>query len=322
MNGNYFVILRHHPLHPWNRAQQSRYTFAPQRMHFRQAFVNKDWLLSRPEFSKFDGDPLKFKTFMNNFERHVETKVESSKLRLCYLIQHCEKNVKEKIQHFSIKGEQGYSLAKSRLQKEFGRPCVIADVCEKQLKNAIPVKANEPAALKRFAESLEKALIKLKEIDYLGSLNSIDTITLLVNKLPFDLRRSWVKESVAIENQTGRVADFRCPVNFVIAKSEELNSLFGTRIHGIKSNPQTFGNTRKPVSSGNTYTKTYSFNVKTKHSPAELEHLAFACFYCKSKSNKLVDCPTFQKATLSERSNFIKSNKFCYKLQTYKLCFL
>ena len=281
--------------------------------HFRQAFVNEDWLLPRPEFSKFDGDPLKFKTFMNNFERHVETKVGSSKLRLCYLIQHCEKNVQEKIQHFSNKGEQGYSLAKSRLQKEFGRPCVIADVCEKQLKNAIPVKANEPAALKRFAESLEKALIILEEIDYLGSLNSIDTITLLVNKLPFDLRRSWVKESVAIENRTGRVADFRCLVNFVIAKSEELNSLFGTRIHGIKSNPQTFGNTRKSVSSGNIHTKTYSFNVKTKHSPAELEHSTFACFYCKSKSHKLVDCPMFQKAPLSERSNFIKSNKFCYK---------
>ena len=90
----------------------------------------------------------------------------------------------EKIQHFSNKGEQGYSLVKSRLQKEFGSPCVIADVGEKQLKNAIPVKANEPAALKRFAESLEKALIILEEIDYLGSLNSIDTITLFVNKLP------------------------------------------------------------------------------------------------------------------------------------------
>ena len=89
--------------------------------------------------------------------------------------------------------------------------------------------------------------------------------------------------------------------------------MFGSRIHEIKSNPQTFGNTRKPVSSGNTHTKTYSFNVKTKHSPAELKHSTFACFYCKSKSHKLVDCPTFQKATLSERSNFIKSNKFCYK---------
>ena len=30
---NYFVILRHHPLHPRNRVQQSRHKLAPQRMH-------------------------------------------------------------------------------------------------------------------------------------------------------------------------------------------------------------------------------------------------------------------------------------------------
>ena len=87
---------------------------------------------------------------------------------------------------------------------------MIADVCEKQLKNAIPVNANELAALKIFAKSLEKALIILIEIDYLGSLNSIDTITLLVIKLPFDLRRSWVKEFVAIKNRTGRVFLLPC----------------------------------------------------------------------------------------------------------------
>ena len=294
--------------------------YPPAETYFRQPFLVEDWFLPRPEFPKFDGDPLKFRTFMNNFERHVETKVGSSKLRLCYLIQHCEPKIQDKIQHFSNKGEDGYFLAKSKLHKEYGWPCVIADVCEKQFKNATPVKSNDLEALKRFAESLEKSLIILDEINCLGSLNSIDTMTLLVNKLPFDLRRSWVKESVAIENRTGRVADFRCLVNFVTSKSDELNSLFGSRIHGTKPNLQTYkGSAKTPGASGNTKGKAISFNVKTsKLSQVESKDEGFACFFCKSKSHKLVNCQKFQKASFTERSSFIKTNKFCYKCLSSK----
>ena len=77
-------------------------------------------------FRKFDGDPLKFRTFMNNFECHVETKVESSKLRPCYLIQHSKPKIQSKIQHFFNYGKEGYFLTKSKLPKEYGRPCVIS----------------------------------------------------------------------------------------------------------------------------------------------------------------------------------------------------
>jgi len=264
-----------------------------------------DYFMPRPEFAKFDGNPLNYRIFINGFEKHIETKVSDGKLRLCYLIQHCEVKVKSKIQHFSNKGDQGYQLA--------------TDACEHQLKTAPFVKSNDPESLKRFAELLERVLITLDDINYLGSLNALDTMAQLANKLPFDLKRAWVKESVKIENQTNRVADFRSFVNFVIEQSDVANSLFGSKILGTKQ--QNFGpGTNKTVKS-----KMSSYSVKTSKipptsilTPKPAPQSSFACFYCKEKSHRLAECQKFKKAPLSERISFIKSNKFCYKCLSSK----
>jgi len=109
--------------------------------------------------------------------------------------------------------------------------------------------------LKRFAELLEKALITVDNINYLGSLNSLDTMAQLVNKLPFDLKQSWVKESVTIESRSGTVADFRNLVQFVVNRSKEANYLFGRRILGAKRSV-------KPYNS-----KAASYNVKATKMP-------------------------------------------------------
>ena len=114
------------------------------------------------------------------------------------------------------------------------RPCIIADVCERQLKTAPFVKSNDPESLKRYAEQLEKALITLDDINYLGSFDSLETMAQLANKLPFDLKQAWVKESVLIENRSKKVADFRSLVKFVIEQSNVVNSLFGSKILGTK----------------------------------------------------------------------------------------
>ena len=51
-----------------------------------------------------------------------------------------------------------------------------------------------------------------------------------VNKLPFDLKRAWVKESILSENRSKKVADFRSFVKLVIEQSDVANSLFGNKI--------------------------------------------------------------------------------------------
>ena len=88
-------------------------------------FHKDDLFLPRPEFVKFDGNPLNFTTFKTNFEKHVKPKVRDSEMLFCYLFQHCESNVKEKLNHFSNKGSEGYALAMGLLEREYGRPCTM-----------------------------------------------------------------------------------------------------------------------------------------------------------------------------------------------------
>jgi len=64
-----------------------------------QSMWYNDTFLQRPEFSKYNGNPLEYRTFMNNFKRHNVHKVRDPKMLLCYLLQHCEATVKDKIQH-------------------------------------------------------------------------------------------------------------------------------------------------------------------------------------------------------------------------------
>ena len=158
-----------------------------------------DRYLPRPEFTKFNGNPLEFKTFMNDFNKHIVPKLRDPALLLSYLLQHCKPEIRKKLQHFSNKNANGFQLAQERLEKEYGRPCVIADACEQQLKLTKTVQSNDSEGMKRYAETLEKMLITLDDIRFYGSLNSLDTIFQLVNKLPYEGRKQWVRESVKLE---------------------------------------------------------------------------------------------------------------------------
>ena len=151
--------------------------------------------LPRPEFKKFNGNPLEFKSFITNFETHVEPRVQNKKMLFCLLLQHCADKVKLKIEYFGERGEVAYELAKNKLKREFGRPCIIADLCEQQLRDASQVKANDSASLKSFSELLERTNITLQNLQEQGSVNSLDFMTKLVNKLPLTC------ESAGFENR-------------------------------------------------------------------------------------------------------------------------
>ena len=125
----------------------------------------------------------------------------------------------------------------------------------------------------------------------------------LIQKLTFDSRRAWVKESVKVEQETGRVADFS---RFVNRLSDEANSLYGRRVLGAQSTKppskaQTTPDIRKSASSYNESSKPTNSNSSK---PATL--IPFACFYCKDINHGLLECAKFRGAPLHERSKFIK----------------
>ena len=127
-------------------------------------------------------------------------------------------------------------------------------------------------------------------------------------KLPFDLRRKWVKRSVFIENQTGRVAQLNDFVDFVKAQSEESNSLFGRRI--FSEGKGAIQNDRKKRNS----VVTYNFAVNSENADLKRDSaVKFACWFCVETSHKLLDCSKFAKLPVKKRSEFVKTKRLCYK---------
>ena len=163
---------------------------APVSLLYPYAVKYDDLFLPRPELSKFSGDPLEFKLFISNFETHVESRLQDQRALLCLLVQHCTDPVKEKIQQFSETGQNCYRLAKDRLFKEYGSPWILSDVCEQRLKKFPSIIPGDAKELKRFAELLEKCSVIVKDIRCYSNLDSLDTLTLLVKKLPYNLRTS------------------------------------------------------------------------------------------------------------------------------------
>ena len=129
---------------------------------------------------------------------------------------------------------------------------MIADICEQKIKEAIQVKANNPESFKRFSETLEKTLVTLQNLSSFSSVNSLDNMTKLINKLSLELRHCWVKWSVSIEENSDRVTQFEDFVEFVRSEAKEMNSLYGRRVF----------TTRESKSSSDRWqSKTYNFAI-------------------------------------------------------------
>ena len=103
-----------------------------------------------------------------------------------------------------------------------------------------------------------KRFVIVGDEKHFSSLDFLDTLTCLITKLPYELRRRWIKRFVQMENTTGTLAKSSHFVDFVQYKSEELNSIFGLRSLNVKqvskgkalsysiSAPCTSKNTKKP----------------------------------------------------------------------------
>ena len=258
-----------------------------------------DLFLPRSEFSR---DRLKFKLFISNFETHVESKLHDRRAFLCLLVQHCTDSVKEKIQHFSETGQNCYRLAKDRLFKEYVSPWIVSDVCEQRLKKFPSILSGDAKELKRFAELLEKCSVIVKDIICYSNLDSLDTLTLLVKKLPYNLRTRWVKRAVRVESRSGKLANFSHFSQFVQQESEETNFLFGLRSLNVKPS------TSKVKAASCTTT---SFNSSDRELKAQ--NRWGECWYCKSSTHRLIDCKEFTKISIEDRFEFIKRSRLYYK---------
>ena len=141
--------------------------------------------LPKPVITKFDGNPMNYKTCMRQFEAHIAQKTRTDELRLLFLLQHCKPAVRDKIERFtSVNPCDGYRMAQNELFCEYGQPHVIAQRCEQELKALADVRFHDSNSLMKLSVLMNKCCASLEDVANTSSVDTMNVMIQIVKKSP------------------------------------------------------------------------------------------------------------------------------------------
>ena len=95
------------------------------------------------EYMRYDGDLIKYVSFVHNFETCLKKDNPDNSKRLQLLIQHCYGKAKDAIEScVNLPVDEGYHVAKSNLCENFGLLCIIAKAHIRKLESLPPPEAS------------------------------------------------------------------------------------------------------------------------------------------------------------------------------------
>lgn len=179
------------------------------------------------EYLRFNGDPLKYVTFIHNFETCLERDNPDPERKLQLLIQHCTGKARESIES-CVNLSDGYEVAKETLKENFGKPHIIAEAHVRKLVNLLELKTADGPSLLELARHLTTAERTLTGMgtEYLADLNHMNTLRELVKKLPMFLRAKWT-EQAGRTIEAGHRPTFTDLVKFIKDRAKLVDNEFG-----------------------------------------------------------------------------------------------
>ena len=90
--------------------------------------IQQGFEMPKRELLTFDGNPLNYWLFVNNFEVNIAKRVPDAESRLAYLIQHCSGKAREAIKNCAIISDPnaGYRKAQEILYHRFEQKHIVA----------------------------------------------------------------------------------------------------------------------------------------------------------------------------------------------------
>ena len=255
--------------------------------------------LPHQKIATFDGDPLKYTTFIKSFEYGVEEKTEEARDRLMYLCLYTSGEAKTLVNsclHY-VNPEEGYKKAKEVLQKRFGNGHKISQAALKKAREWPDVK-DEGKSLNEFSLFLTECLNMMGAVTGLGELDHTHTLQTLVGKLPIRLKGMWRTKVFDIEEKQKTVM-FRDLVAFIDRLSQiASNPAFGNLRdeNKVKGNKQNL-NENKPLIRRRAFTTGAAQN----------------CAYCGDNTKHVTaECRKLEKLSPKEKSTFCFDKKLCF----------
>ena len=279
-----------------------------------QLLIQQQVRASLPEqkIDKFDGDPLKYTTFIKAFEYGVEDKTQNSRDRLAYLCQYTtgEANVIVKSCLHYENPEEGYYNAKDMLKRRFGDRRKIAQLALKKALDWTEIKEHDSEGLRKFSMFLMEAEHTMSSIRGLTELNHTSSLQVLMKKLPYRLRSSWRNKVYEIEEERGQIVNFHDFVQFVDKQTKiMINPAFGA----IQT-PKEDDSQKKKMNNKARKVRSFSTKTEQKKSTSNSKQSTDTknCEYCKGTSHNLETCFKMGKLPIDEKLKFIRQQGMCF----------
>ena len=265
--------------------------------------ISKGFEMPKRDYLTFDGNPVNYPRFIENFRVNIEEREQDPKAQLAYLIQFCTGVAKEAISNcVMLPDHQGYQRAKQILYNSFGQNHIITRAYVNKVTNGGLIKDGEGEKLLQLARDMENCEINLTQLGCESEINAQSNLEKIIMRLPRYLQADWAKEAYVMFER-GMLPTFKHLSEYITKKAKLANSSFGQLI-GMK--PQDDGNPRNKRTSGGTSFTTHGTEKKTKD---ELNNIK--CYYCKKTGHTLVRCYAFRNQPLEERRQLIRKEKLC-----------
>ena len=126
-----------------------------------------------------------------------------------------------------LPAELGYATAIATLKKRFGSKHSIAKSYVDGVRSGPRILPNDVEGLLKYSSDLNLTFVVLSQLQYASDINSTETMTQCVKRLPFNLVNSWVKQAARISLNQDRDPNFYDFVKFVEAHAEFANTYYG-----------------------------------------------------------------------------------------------
>lgn len=187
-------------------------------MRIKTLLIQQQSLSSLPkrDISVFDGDPLKFHSFVKAFENGVERNTASHSDRLYFLEQYTNGHPKELVrscQH--IDPERGYIKAKAVLKEQFGSEQKVASAYLEKALSWPTIKTEDVKALQDYSLFLRGCCNAMEEVQYLHELDMPANMLTIIKKLPYKFRDKWRTIACELQERHCHRATFIDITNFI-----------------------------------------------------------------------------------------------------------
>ena len=153
--------------------------------------------LPKTEVIKFDGNPLKYWSFIRFFVNSICDTPISDNAKLNRMLQDCTGNALEVIECCVVmEPELGYTEARRLLLHRFGNQFTIAKAWIDKVTKGPNLRSGNSSELRKYADSVRSCVVSLTAIGRLSEIDNELRVKKIVEKLPLYLQGGWRKVAV------------------------------------------------------------------------------------------------------------------------------